>query len=84
MIDAASDGRLYAFQIGTGLIRTTEPGLAWQLVSKDFGGEYILHCAVDPSNKMNMYGIIFNPKTRRQSITVSSDGGATWKALGQD
>ncbi len=84
MIYAASDGRLYAFQIGAGLIRTTDPGLAWQLVSNDFGDEYILHFAVDPSNKMNMYGITLNSKTRRQSITVSGDGGATWKALGTD
>jgi len=84
MIDAASDGKLYAFQIGTGLIRTSEQGLDWRLVSNDFGNEFILHFTIDPSNQKNMYAVTFSQKTRGLSIIASSDGGATWKTLGKN
>lgn len=84
MIDAASDGRLYAFQVETGLIRTSEPGLNWQVVSNDFGGDYILHFAVDPSDVQNMYAVTFSSQTRGLAIIRSSDGGVSWRPLGAD
>jgi photosystem II stability/assembly factor-like uncharacterized protein len=84
MIDVAADGMLYAFMIGTGLIRTTEPGLSWQLVSNNLGDKLILHLAVDPSNQQKMYAITFIQQTRKLSIIASDDGGANWKTLGQD
>jgi len=83
MIDTATDGKLYAFMIGTGLIRTTEPGLGWQLVSNSLGDEFILHLAVDPSKQQNMYAVTFNQQTRKLSIVASNDGGTNWKTLGQ-
>jgi len=83
MIDAAADGKLYAFMIGTGLIRTTEPGLNWRLVNNNLGNEFILHLAVDPSDQQNMYAVTFNQQTRKLSITASIDGGANWKTLGE-
>lgn len=84
MIDAAADGRLYAFMIGTGLIRTTEPGLNWQLVSNDFGEQFILHLAVDPSDSQKMYAVAYNSQTRGLAIINSIDGGVTWKILGAE
>ncbi len=84
MIEAAADGELYAFMIGTGLIRTTEPGLNWRLVSNDFGEEFILHFAVDPANQQNMYAVAFNAQSRGLSIISSDDGGASWKILGTE
>jgi len=82
MIESVADGTLYAFQIGTGLIRTTEPNWNWQLVSNDFGDAYILHLAVDPSDKQKLYVVTFDSKTRAQAILASRDGGATWTKLG--
>ena len=84
MVHVTSDGTVYAYQIGTGLIRTSEPGLNWKLVSNSFGEGYVLHLTVDPSNRQNMYVITFNPQARRSAINVSRDSGALWKALGKD
>ncbi len=84
MIDVASDGRLYAFQIGAGLIRTSENAMDWRLVSNDFGNEFILHFTIDPSNQQNMYAVTFSQQTRGLSIIASSDGGVTWKMLGKE
>jgi len=82
MIESVADGTLYAFQIGTGLIRTTEPNWNWQLVSNDFGDAYILHLAVDPSDKQKLYVVTFDSKTRAQAILASRDGGTTWTKFG--
>ena len=82
MIEATADGTLYAFQIGTGLIRTSESNWNWQLVSNDFGDAYILHLAVDPSDGQKLYAVTFNSKTRAQAILASRDGGTTWTKLG--
>ena len=84
MIEAAADGTLYAFQIGTGLIRTSEPSWNWQLVSNDFGDAYILHLAIDPSDGQKLYAVTFDTKTRAQAILASRDGGATWTKLGSE
>lgn len=84
MIEAAADGTIYAFQIGTGLIQKSKPTWNWQLVNNDFGDAYILHLAVDPSDGQKLYAVTFNSKTRAQAILASRDGGATWTKLGGD
>ncbi len=50
MIEVASDGWIYAFMLGSGLLRAEEPSLAWQALSNNFGDSYLLHFAVDPLN----------------------------------
>jgi len=82
MIDSAADGKLYAFQIGTGLIRKDESSPNWELVTNNLRNEFILHFAVDSSNQQNMYAVTFNQQSRKLSIAASSDGGANWKTLG--
>ena len=82
MIHVTADGIVYAYQVGTGLIRTVEPDLKWQLLNNDFGDAYVLHLAVDPNDDKKLYAVTVNARTRAQVIMVSDDGGTSWKALG--
>jgi photosystem II stability/assembly factor-like uncharacterized protein len=83
MVHVTPDGAVYAFLVGTGLIRTTEPKLSWQTVSASFGDEYVLHFAVDPITKGQLYAVTMHPQTHRQSIVASRDGGKTWLPLAE-
>lgn len=74
MVVTTKDGAAYAFQVGTGLLRTTEPSLAWQPVSNGFGDAVLLHLAVDPTNPERLYAV-----TDKSAILASQDGGKTWK-----
>ncbi|MDA1098564.1 MAG: exo-alpha-sialidase [Proteobacteria bacterium] len=83
MVHVTSDATVYAYQIGTGLIKTSEPKLVWPVVNNNFGQSYIAHLAVDPANTKLLYAITGNQQTRAQSILSSLDGGKTWKNLGE-
>jgi BNR/Asp-box repeat len=83
MVHVTSNGIIYAYQLGEGLIRTSETGLNWKLVNNKFGGAYILHFAVNPANEKTLYAITMNPKTRSQAIIMSRDGGKTWNKIGK-
>jgi hypothetical protein len=79
---ATPDGAVYAFMIGPGLIKTTEPDLTWQTISKDgFGSDYVLHFAVDPTSHSKLYAITFNPQSQEQAVLASDDAGKTWARL---
>jgi len=82
MVQTGLDGRIYAFVVGTGLLRTTEPSLDWSVVSNDFGDNYILHLAIDPTDNRNLYAVTLEAQTRKQAILVSRDAGQTWSILG--
>ncbi len=82
MVQTGFDGRIYAFVVGTGLLRTTEPSLDWSVVSNDFGDNYILHLAIDPTDNRNLYAVTLEAQTRKQAILVSRDAGQTWSNLG--
>ncbi|MBP2311825.1 WD40/YVTN/BNR-like repeat-containing protein [Azospirillum soli] len=74
MVATTRDGVAYAFQVGMGLLKTTEPSLAWQAVSNGFGDAVLLHLAVDPTNPERLYAV-----TDKSAILASQDGGKTWK-----
>ena len=82
MVQVASDGMLYAYVVGSGLIRTAEPPLNWRRVTKDFGAAFVLHLAVDPANGSRIYVVTYDPRSRAQAIHATQDGGATWTKLG--
>jgi photosystem II stability/assembly factor-like uncharacterized protein len=84
MVDVADDGNLYAFQVGSGLIKASESDLKWKFLSNGFGQAVVLHIAVDPSNGQKMYAVTFNPRTRANAIVASRDGGTTWTKLGAE
>ncbi|KAA0679455.1 exo-alpha-sialidase [Roseomonas genomospecies 6] len=76
MVVTTKDGTAYAFQVGTGLLKTIEPSMAWQPVSNGFGDAVLLHLAVDPTNPERLYAV-----TDKSAILASQDGGKTWKPL---
>jgi len=76
MVHAASDGSVYAFVAGLGLLRSPDDSMRWKRLSNDFGDRYLLHLAVDPSNPNNIYAV-----TNTKQVLASQDGGKTWKAL---
>lgn len=82
MVQVTPAGHVYAFLVGTGLIRTPEPELTWETVTKDgFGDRYVLHFAVDPSDDDRLYAITFDPRSKVQAVLASADAGRTWASL---
>lgn len=77
MVHATSDGNVYAFIAGLGLLRSPDGALRWDFVSRAFGDRYLLHLAVDPSNADVLYVV-----TNKGELMKSGDGGRTWKPLG--
>ena len=85
MVHVTPEGAVYAFVVGTGLIETVEPKLTWQTISKSgFGGEYVLHFAVDSEDDRNLYAVTLEPRFHAQRLVSSRDGGETWSALASD
>jgi photosystem II stability/assembly factor-like uncharacterized protein len=76
VIETTADGAVYAFMLGTGLIRAEEPSLDWQTLSNGFGDRYLLHLAVDPHNHDRLFA-----STQHNELMASRDGGRTWRAL---
>lgn len=76
MVTTFADGTVYAFQVGVGLLRTSEPSLAWQTVANGFGDAVLLHFAINPTDPRQLYGV-----TDKSIILASRDGGKTWKPL---
>ena len=82
MVQTTSRGVVFAFVVGTGLIRASELGLNWRTIGGNLGNDYILHLAVDPANDGNLYAVTFSPRTRRNEVLASADGGRSWLSLG--
>ena len=77
MIEVAADGSVYAFMLGSGLLRAKEPSLNWQTLSNDLGDRYLVHFALDPEDPARLYA-----STHQNELLSSSDGGRTWQRLG--
>lgn len=77
MVETSADGSVYAFIVGLGLVKATEPSLNWTTLKKDFGDRYILHLAVDPTDGAKMYAA-----TQHGDVLASADGGRTWRPFG--
>jgi hypothetical protein len=83
MVDVTAEGAVYAFVVGTGLIRTVEPKLSWQRVNKhDFGDIFLLHLAADPTRPSKLYAISFDLQSKAEAVLASDDTGTTWAPLG--
>lgn len=82
MVEVTHGADVYAFVIGTGLIRASGEDLGWQVVSNGFGANYILHLAAAPTNARRLYVATVDPATHAQAILASPDGGAHWVKLG--
>jgi len=84
MVQVSGQGEVYAFFLGTGLVRADDGGEDWPLVSNAFDGAYILHFAVAKTDSRRLYAITVNPETRAQAVLMSEDGGASWTSLAAD
>jgi len=78
LVEVAPDGTIYAFVLGSGLMKASEPSLDWQPLSNDFGQAALLHLAADPSAPTRLYAV-----THESRVLASADGGKTWKRFGQ-
>ncbi|MFC3285004.1 WD40/YVTN/BNR-like repeat-containing protein [Litchfieldella rifensis] len=76
VVTATAGGDLYAFMPGLGLLRTTEETHDWQVLSDDWGEDYLLHLAIDPNNGERLVGV-----DQRSRVLMSENGGRDWKAL---
>ena len=76
MVQTAGDGSIYAFIAGLGLLRSPDDSMKWASLSNDFGNRYLLHLAIDPTIRDNLYAV-----TNTKELLISQDGGVTWKAL---
>lgn len=84
MVYVTREGTVYAFMVGTGLVRTSEKNVAWRVVGKGLGDEYLLHFSVDPRDPQRLYAVTHNARTRAQGVMTSRDGGARWVRLGSE
>ena len=76
MVHTAPDGPVYAFIVGTGLMRSPGAALDWRPVSNDLGERVLLHLAVDPADPDRMFAV-----TDESQVLASTDGGKTWQPL---
>jgi len=77
LVQVTKDGTVYAFLLGRGLLRTTEPSLAWETVYNGFGVHYPLQMAVASDNPRRLAVL-----THRGKLFVSDDAGASWQRFG--
>ena len=82
MVYATANHVVYAFIVGTGLIRAKEPSLDWQAVNNGFGRAVVLHLTMGAREGGALYAVTFDPETRAQSLLASRDDGQTWTRLG--
>ncbi|MYZ46319.1 hypothetical protein [Propylenella binzhouense] len=76
LVEVASDGTVYAFMLGHGQLRASEPAAMFATVSEGFGTSYLLHLTVDPSDPNRLFAASADGE-----ILHSIDHGRTWRRL---
>ena len=82
MVHATRTGDVYAYMVGSGLLRAKNESPNWEVVSPGLGVDVFLHFAADPKNGKRFYAVAYNPQTRAQSVVTSGDAGVSWAELG--
>lgn len=82
MVHVAANGDVYAYLVGSGLIRASEPTLSWQTVGPGPAGKFLLHLAVNPGDGRTLYAVALDGESHTEEVLTSRDGGASWSALG--
>ena len=85
MVAVAGDGTLYAYIVGTGLLRAheQEPPLPWQRVGAGLDDRIIVHLAIDPHDHRRLYAVAADAQGHAPSILASADGGESWASFGK-
>lgn len=81
LVQVTAEGTVFAFVIGTGLLRANEIELAWQVLGARLDNRFIVHLAVDPSDARQLYAVTIDRATEQQEILKSGDAGTTWSPL---
>ena len=76
-VEVTSDGTLYAFVIGRGLVRAAEGDLAFSTVSETPRTPPLMHLAVDPANPDQLFAA-----AGRGQVLKSIDRGRIWTTFG--
>ncbi|MGQ7794052.1 WD40/YVTN/BNR-like repeat-containing protein [Faunimonas sp. B44] len=76
LVEVTSDGTIYAFLFGQGLLRASEPAASFATISDGFGESYLLHLAVDPGDPNRLFAASSDGE-----ILHSIDQGRTWGRL---
>lgn len=76
LVEVAPAGTVYAFVIGSGLLRRSASDGEWQSVGNDFGESVLLHLAADPADPDRLFAV-----TQESQILTSPDGGRSWAAF---
>lgn len=74
MVHVASNGTVYAYVVGTGLIESREGDISWKTLVRLQDDNVMLHFAVGSGR---LYAT-----TQRNDILLSEDGGQTWEPYG--
>ena len=77
LIEIDANARMFAFVLGSGLMRSTEGSPKWETLSDDFGDRFLLHLATDPADPDRLYAA-----TSTSEVLTSADGGKSWRAFG--
>ncbi len=78
VVETGADGALFAFVLGTGMVKGNEGDLAnWQELANEFGDSIPLHMAVDPSDPDRLA-----LTSQDNGVYLSEDGGVSWTRLG--
>ena len=72
----ASQGELYTFMLGVGLVKGQEGSRDWEVVKADWGERYLLHLAVDPNDAQRL--VASDDEGR---LLLSANGGRDWSHL---
>ena len=73
MVETMPDGTIYAFVIGSGLIKLPRSGSSWRPVNEAFSDQLLLYLAADPTDPLRLFAV-----TDAGRILNSTDGGQTW------
>jgi hypothetical protein len=74
MVETGSDGRIYAFYAGLGLVTAMPDATEWRLVNGELGAHDFRHLAVDPLDGQHLVAV-----TQDSLVLESRDGGTSWK-----
>lgn len=74
LVRAGANGWIYAFVVGSGLMRNREAGSEWELINTDSGANIFGLMAFDPTDVEHFYTI-----THQKELLESLDGGRTWR-----
>jgi photosystem II stability/assembly factor-like uncharacterized protein len=75
-VQVGPDGSVYAFVLGSGLLRAHGAALSWRPVNAEFGERVVLHLAIDRAMPDRMFAV-----TDDGGILASTDGGQSWIGL---